>query len=297
MKTVMKLAMPTQGSDKKRLMARIPASELVGRWQDEYSIDVAPYFRDVETVNVLECKDSGIVHFEPRVIGDEALYHALERHDWYYVEDKWEHRLSLHSVRSGARVLEVGCGRGAFLVRAKELGACVAGIELNNASASAASERGIDIAQCDVKAAPKEWLRSFDLVAAFQVVEHVPEPLDFCESLFSLVKPGGALHVAVPNRESFLQYTDTLLDLPPHHASRWNTHALTYLGNKIGAREIRVVRGPLEPIHVDLFLEISRRRLGRLIMNRISVPMARAALNAGARHFISGHSLVGIYRR
>src|SRR5580704_13977701 len=118
-----------------RELAVLPTTDLVRRWRDQFDIDVTSYFRGIDVVRVVESEKSGLVSFEPSVIGDEALYRTLESQDWYYLEDKWEHRRSLRSVRPGTRVLEVGCGRGAFLVKAKELGAMVTGIELNAAAA------------------------------------------------------------------------------------------------------------------------------------------------------------------
>lgn len=286
-----------RGIGKTRLIETIDVSQLILRWRNEFDIDVACYFRGIDAVNVLECKESGVIFFDPPVVGDEALYRALEHHDWYYLEDKWEHRFSLRAVRPGMRVLEVGCGRGAFLAKAKQLGAYVYGIELNKAAAEVASQRGINILQCELEKAPPDWIGSFDLLTSFQVVEHVGDPFAFCEALFSLIKPGGELHVAVPNHDSFIQRSKTLLDLPPHHASRWNRRSMSFLGHRLGARYVRVVRSPLEPIHVNLFIGLVGQRLGRLVINRISAPIARSFLNAGMGRLIAGHTIIGIYRR
>jgi 2-polyprenyl-3-methyl-5-hydroxy-6-metoxy-1,4-benzoquinol methylase len=284
-------------SERRRVIAVVPAIDLVRRWREEFRIDVARCFAGVDAVRVMECEDSGLIYFDPPVIGDEALYQALATHDWYYLEDKWEHRFSLRAVRPAMRVLEVGCGRGAFLAKVKGLGATAVGMELNGAAAAVAAARGVDIVQHDIDAAPAEWRNSFDLVTTFQVVEHVRQPYDFCRTLFSFVKPGGVLHVAVPNHDSFMRYSATLLDLPPHHATRWNARSLFFVGERLGARNTRVIKGPLEAIHVDPFLDASRKRFGRLVVNRISRPVLRALLNAGGRHLVDGHSIVGVYRR
>ena len=200
-------------------------------------------------------------------------------------------------MRAGARVLEVGCGRGSFLAKAKDIGAAVIGVELNHDAAEIAARRGIDVVRCDVSEMSADWLHSFDLVVAFQVVEHVRDPLNFCARLFSFVRQGGALHIAVPNHDGFMRYADTLLDLPPHHASRWNSRAMRYLGSWIGASGIRIVIAPLEPVHAEVYLNIASQRMGKLLFNRISRPIVRALLHSGARQLISGHSIVGLYGR
>lgn len=293
------IVMAAYGSGQWQVIELIPTSELVCRWREELDIDVTHYFRDIDVIQVLECKHSGMVRFEPSPIGDETLYRALALRNWYYLEDKWEIQLSLRRVRQNSRVLEIGCGRGAFLAKAKQRGASVTGIELNKAAAGIASQRGIDIVHCDVHEVPDEWLGSFDFVMAFQVVEHVSDPLAFCEKLFSLVKPGGDLHIAVPNRDGFIRHfrSQNVLDLPPHHASRWNSRSLKYLGSKIGARSMRIIRSPLEKVHIDWFLTAYRRQLGKLALNRVSTPLARAFLNVGFRHLMVGHTIVGIYGR
>src|SRR4051794_7499750 len=116
-----------------------------------------------------------------------------------------EARVRVELVRSvvpGGRLLEVGSAGGHFLAAAREAGYDVLGIEPSGAGAEAARRRfGLEVREGFVEeiALPAE---SFDAIASFHVLEHIPDPLPALERLHSWLKPGGALVLEVPNRVS-----------------------------------------------------------------------------------------------
>lgn len=274
----------------------IDPSLLVQRWQAEFGIDVSASFSSIRQLRIIKGMNSGIVYFDPPVVGDEDLYRGLSKRAWYYPEDKWELRRSLADIRPGQKLLEVGCGRGAYVARAAARGADVLGVELNRDAVAYARGRGLNISDVNVYEAPAEWKQAFDVVSAFQVMEHVPDPVGFCKTLYTFVKPGGHLHIAVPNGAGFMAAADGLLDGPPHHVSRWTRQALQYVGQLVGADRTRVIVGPLEALHVDVYLDVLRRRFGRVAVNRFTRPIAKTLLLAGGRFAVAGHSLLAIYR-
>ncbi len=91
------------------------------------------------------------------------------------------------------RLLDVGCGDGSFLVRASQQGWSVAGTELAPAAARVAGltvGRSLD----DVRdAAP------FDVVTLWHSLEHMPEPARVVAEIRTVLAPGGAVLVAVPD--------------------------------------------------------------------------------------------------
>jgi 2-polyprenyl-3-methyl-5-hydroxy-6-metoxy-1,4-benzoquinol methylase len=105
---------------------------------------------------------------------------------------------ALGSLR-GRRILEVGCGAGAFLVAARERGAIVAGSELSEEAASFARSffdlpvytDGLE--GCRTAAGP------FDAIVMLDVIEHIAQPAGFLEALVSALKPGGVLLLWTPN--------------------------------------------------------------------------------------------------
>jgi SAM-dependent methyltransferase len=96
---------------------------------------------------------------------------------------------------AGARLLDVGCGKGYFLKEAQSRGFEGIGIDL--------STTGIDFAktQLGVKAipgriefdAPPEWRNAFDIATFWATIEHIPDPVATIRAIGQCLKPGGRL--------------------------------------------------------------------------------------------------------
>ncbi len=99
---------------------------------------------------------------------------------------------------SGLRVLDAGCGVGAFIDVVSPHADEVVGFDLSSAVESAQANVGgrenVSIAQADIFNPPLEP-ESFDLVYCIGVIQHTPDPERAFESLSRLVRPGGRLAV------------------------------------------------------------------------------------------------------
>jgi 2-polyprenyl-3-methyl-5-hydroxy-6-metoxy-1,4-benzoquinol methylase len=98
-------------------------------------------------------------------------------------------------------LLDVGSGYG-FLLQsaASRFGMRVAGAELSIAEARFAQQKlGVKTYQ-DLFELPKD--ECFDVVTAFEVIEHVRDPVAFVQALIDRVKTGGHLIIATDNFES-----------------------------------------------------------------------------------------------
>src|SRR5260370_36503579 len=96
------------------------------------------------------------------------------------------------------RYLDVGCGSGAALAVAQALGWRIAGIEMNEAAAAIARRFTDELHVGDVLTAPFTSAR-FDVVTAFHVLEHVPDPIAVARRMLEWLAPGGPLIVEVTN--------------------------------------------------------------------------------------------------
>lgn len=111
------------------------------------------------------------------------------------------------------RLLEIGCSAGMFLSHAKKHFKEVVGIELHKESAYFASnECNCSVLQVPIDKAPFEP-ESFDVICAFQVLEHVTDPYNFLVQSLQYLKKDGILYFEFPNRFDVLV---SAYDLPFH---------------------------------------------------------------------------------
>jgi SAM-dependent methyltransferase len=114
-----------------------------------------------------------------------------------------QRRIAMIERVTGVRgsLLDVGCGTGEVLQAARESGWDVQGIEPEPRSATFARDRGLPVSGAYLEEAGLPE-RSYDVVVAFHVLEHTPQPVEFLKSLKRWTRPGGHVVVEVPNFKS-----------------------------------------------------------------------------------------------
>jgi len=102
-------------------------------------------------------------------------------------------------------LLDVGCGRGYFPAILKRLGWEAHAVEISPEAADYARSRlGLSkVFVGTIEQFSKTQTLQFPLVTAIDVIEHVPSPRTFVESLSSVVAPGGILVIDTPNADAF----------------------------------------------------------------------------------------------
>jgi 2-polyprenyl-3-methyl-5-hydroxy-6-metoxy-1,4-benzoquinol methylase len=104
----------------------------------------------------------------------------------------------------GKKVLEIGCAKGYFLNRAKELGAEVFGIELNKISVEIArqtlSDHVYDRDLFELNLPDDE----FDVVYSRDLIEHIHDPLPFLKEVSRIMKPGATLFMETHNVDGLI---------------------------------------------------------------------------------------------
>jgi len=153
------------------------------------------------------------------------------------IDLKDDHLMFLRSYEgkvNGLKLLDIGCGNGSFIYKAKELGFDVYGIDIDSKSIQAAKEKlglkNVYNMNLDefVEYAKKEGLK-FDVITFFQVLEHQTDPSGFMQKVKELLNPGGKVVGAVPNRDRlFVEFSRSgrNYDFPPHHFLWFNKKAL-----------------------------------------------------------------------
>jgi SAM-dependent methyltransferase len=104
-------------------------------------------------------------------------------------------------ARGALRMLEVGCGNGAFLYRHQALGWEAWGVELSRGEAERARAAGLNVQSGRIEDAnlPRGH---FDLIVLLHVLEHLDDPAEVLRELAPLLAPGGQILIEVPNGES-----------------------------------------------------------------------------------------------
>jgi len=129
------------------------------------------------------------------------------------------------SLRSPAEILEVGCGPGGNLDMLGRFGA-VQAIEPDEASRAYAAERsGRLVRPGFLPDRLPAFDRPFDLVAAFDVVEHVDDDAATVRALGALATPGGFVIATVPA----YQWMWSRHDEAHHHKRRYRLPAFRRL--------------------------------------------------------------------
>ena len=93
--------------------------------------------------------------------------------------------------------LDVGCANGVFVETVSGRGVEAQGIELSEHAVSIGKERGLNLHVGTVDDLPVD--ESFDCITAFDVLEHVLEPLDFIGGIHKRLNDGGHVVLTVPN--------------------------------------------------------------------------------------------------
>ncbi|XP_006655797.1 ubiquinone biosynthesis O-methyltransferase, mitochondrial [Oryza brachyantha] len=107
----------------------------------------------------------------------------------------------------GLKVIDVGCGGGILSEPLARMGATVTGIDAVDKNikiahvhaASDPSTASIEYICTTAEDLVKEH-KQFDAVISLEVIEHVANPLGFCESLSALTVPNGATVISTINR-------------------------------------------------------------------------------------------------
>jgi 2-polyprenyl-3-methyl-5-hydroxy-6-metoxy-1,4-benzoquinol methylase len=164
-----------------------------------------------------------------------------------------------------SRLLDVGCGNGAFLQLARSAGWSVQGIDFDGVAVAAARSAGLDVRQGGLELLQAAEPESFDWVTLSHVLEHVHEPVPWLQALHRLVRPGGTLWLQTPNIGGLghARYAENWRDLdPPRHLTLWTFDTLCQNLRQVGFRNVRPLRTPvLTAMEVYAASEALRRGL------------------------------------
>ena len=169
-----------------------------------------------------------------RIPGLRSLYYWLTNDFSNYIPK---------GLRPGSRILELGCATGTFLLKLRDLGYDVHGVEPVASAASEAKKRGLEVHAGTLESAdlPHE---SFDVVFAWMVMEHLLNPRETLLELRQRLRPDGFLVFSVPNagcwEPKFFGKKWFAYELP-RHLHHYTPRRLTSLLQECGYERIKII--------------------------------------------------------
>jgi 2-polyprenyl-3-methyl-5-hydroxy-6-metoxy-1,4-benzoquinol methylase len=145
---------------------------------------------------------------------------------------------------AGRRLLDVGAGSGKWVRYLRARSVDVHGLE----PSQALYERFLRAEPCFTRGFLEDfaarYAESFDLVTAFDVLEHVDRPRAFLRALACALKPGGALFVSTPDAASYLaRCTGRFWHYyNRYHLSLFEAHTLRAALAELGLEELGFAR-------------------------------------------------------
>jgi cyclopropane fatty-acyl-phospholipid synthase-like methyltransferase len=167
---------------------------------------------------------------------EDSLYSVVDGRKTFRVEHQVNTILSKLTLPQGARVLDFGCAKSAT---GRKLQAARPDISLHLFDVSRAYvqfwEKFLPADRWAVYEAPDAWNGSFDAVLSFFALEHTSSPREFVANLARLIRPGGYLHLLVPN-----VYQNSGDFVVVDHVNHFSAASLRYLFSNTGFDSIAV---------------------------------------------------------
>ena len=172
---------------------------------------------------------------------DPALFEPLARWEfdnfWFVPRNRLITALLDRHFPAAESVMEIGCGNGFVLsaIGALKRWRRLVGSELHPAALATARSRlgcGAELVQMDARTIPA--VETFDVIGAFDVLEHIEDDAEVLTAMHRALCPGGGIIVAVPQHPWLWSGTDEAA----HHKRRYRRGELE---KKIQAAGFRVL--------------------------------------------------------
>ena len=161
----------------------------------------------------------GFLCFAPELLDraegfDPALFEMLARIEetnfWFVNRAHLIVALLRRHFPAARNILEIGCGTGSVLLALRRAmpKLRLAGSELNPRGLQIARKRLGDVLLVQMDARRIPTCSEFDVIGAFDVIEHIKEDNAVLEQMHAALKPGGGLIVTVPQHRWLWSKTD-----------------------------------------------------------------------------------------
>ena len=227
---------------------------LIERWKGKYAfIPIADCYKD----KVLErrvCKNCGLNYYNYFLPDTNEFYQKLITLQSIYATNKFDYDEAINIVQQfrPETLLDIGCGYGYFLDKIKNYVKFVAGTEFNDTAIKVCKKKNINIYNSDLSQIDKK----FDMITAFQVLEHVKDVKNFIKNSINRLNTGGVLLFVTPNPESeLIKYNPGILELPPHHNLDISKEAFEYIAKEYNLQIIDYKKQDIDLYGYEIYLK------------------------------------------
>jgi 2-polyprenyl-3-methyl-5-hydroxy-6-metoxy-1,4-benzoquinol methylase len=250
----------------------IRARDLTRLYDDFLGESTGEIFGKQETICKLRCRDCDLTFFHPAIVGGKRLYSLLQKKTEYYPGDKEEYSHALRFISKDDEVLEIGCGTGEFGKRVENY----TGLDINEEALVEAREKGLQVVSQSLDDHALENPNKYDVVCAFQVLEHMGSPREFIKGCVACLRENGKVIFSVPSADSFIVHSQNhLLNLPPHHQTWWTDKALRNIETVLPVQLIDITHEKVQDQHLESFVYV----LYKEMLNRF-IPCRRGSIIA-----------------
>jgi 2-polyprenyl-3-methyl-5-hydroxy-6-metoxy-1,4-benzoquinol methylase len=199
-------------------------------------------------------------------------------------------RLAGRTARAGW-FLDVGCGSGASVRAAADMGWNAVGIDIDPALVKLGRERFDADLRCTPLIGSGLPGGRFHFIRLRDVIEHLPNPYEVLVEVKRLLVPGGVVLIATPNEDALAARLRLLLGgrrdrvaavAPPHHVHGFTprTLAMTLRRAELEALEIRTAT-PVDPLYVTARNMESARHRPLVLAWRLAMAVGRGSMLVG----------------
>ncbi len=218
----------------------------------------------MRTMKRIETRREGPLAPEPHGYDPAAFAQIVEFEDrswWFRSRNRLIEQTVRHLFPQAASALEIGCGTGYTLgaLRNALPEAALTGTELFEEGLRVARDRWqtVRLMQADARALPFD--AEFDLVGAFDVLEHIDDDSTALAELRRVVRPGGGLIATVPQH----QWLWSAADDYAQHQRRYSRRELVCRVMRAGFTVRLVTSFVTVPLPAMVLSRVSRRLKGQ----------------------------------
>ena len=212
-----------------RVLQRVKVTSIANLYKSKFNIDVTAEFSGKKKITFKECHRCKLTFVDPELAGSEIFYEQLQKNDdQYYAEKRPEFLAALKHLKPNTDVLEIGSGSAYFASMLQDQN--YVGLEYNDEAIRKAREKGVKLLKESIEDHAKINIQAYGAVCSFHVLEHVQNPKTFIENSLAVLKKDGLMIIAVPCANSlFTSNINHVLNMPPHHISRWKAQTMDYI--------------------------------------------------------------------